>query len=368
VRRLLAVLVLVSFGVLAAPSGPPDLSWPDGSRYWGGHRFNAPHGRGYLTSPDGRIYEGDFVDGKFHGQGALRLPSGQELRGAFANGLFQSSQGGQGIPAKAENPAERERFALNVETALYRQRPLLDAAIAGLEPSQRGRINLYLLAIAGDGSQEVFRREVEFVRSQFDRDFGTRGRSLALVNSRATVATAPMATVTTIREAVKAIAARMDRDNDILFLFMTSHGGKDHEFQLRQNAMTLRGFKPRELAEILDEARIRWKVILVSACYSGGFVEPLKSETTMVITAARADRTSFGCADENDFTYFGRAFFKEALPASGSFFEAFSKAQVLVDEWERKDKTPEKERSLPQIHSPVTLSEHLKRWWAQPRR
>ena len=43
----------------------------------------------------------------------------------------------------------------------------------------------------------------------------------------------------------------------------------------------------------------------------------------MVITAARADRTSFGCADENDFTYFGRAFFNEALPASGSFFEAF---------------------------------------------
>ena len=338
-RRLLAILVLVSFGALAAPpAGPPDLTWPDGSKYWGGKRFNVPHGRGYLTSPDGKVFEGEFVDGKFQG------------------------------PGKTESPAERERFALNVETALYRQRPLLDAAIAGLEPSQRGRINLYLLAIAGDGSQEVFRREVEFVRGQFDRDFGTRGRSLALVNSRNTVATAPMATVTSIREAVKGIAARMDRDNDILFVFMTSHGGKDHEFKLNQNAMTLRGIKPKELAEILDESRIRWKVILVSACYSGGFVDPLKSETTMVITAARADRTSFGCADENDFTYFGRAFFKEALPASSSFFEAFGKAQLLVDEWERKDKTPERERSLPQIYSPVTLSEHLKRWWAQPRR
>jgi hypothetical protein len=366
VKRLLAVLLFVSFGALAAPSGPPDLTWPDGSRYWGAQRFNVPNGRGYLTSPDGRIYEGDFVDGKFHGQGLLRLPSGQELRGTFANGLFHSVQNNPA--AKAESAADRERFALNVETALYRQRPLLDAAIAGLEPSQRGRINLYLLAIAGDGSQEVFRREVEYVRGQFDRDFGTRGRSLALVNSRNTVATAPMATVTSIREAVKAIAARMDRDNDILFVFMTSHGGKDHEFRLNQNAMSLRGIKPRELAEILDESRIRWKVVLVSACYSGGFVDPLKSETTMVMTAARADRTSFGCADENEFTYFGRAFFKEALPASGSFFEAFSKAQLLVDEWERKDKTPERERSLPQMHSPVTLSEHLKKWWAQPRR
>ena len=87
-----------------------------------------------------------------------------------------------------------------------------------------------------------------------------------------------------------------------------------------------------------------------------------------IITAARHDRTSFGCADENDFTYFGRAFFKEALPKSDSFFDAFNKAQGLVSEWEKKDRTPEAERSLPQIHSPVRLSEQLKKWWAQPRR
>jgi hypothetical protein len=246
--------------------------------------------------------------------------------------------------------------------------PLLAKAIAALEPSRPGRINLYLLAVAGDGTQEVFRREVEFVRSQFDRDFGTRGRSLALINSRTTTDRAPSATVESIRDSIRAIAARMDRDNDILFLFMTSHGGKDHEFQLRLTAATLRGLKPKELAGMLEEARIRWKVVLVSACYSGGFIEPLKSASTMVITAARADRTSFGCADENEFTYFGRAFFKEALPASGSFFEAFTRAQALVDEWERKDNTPEKERSLPQIYSPAMLSEQLRKWWAQAHR
>ena len=341
-KRLFAVLLAVlSLGALAAPpSGPPDLISPDGSRYWGAMRFNVPHGRGYLAGADGRVYEGDFVDGNFHGQGYLRLSNGAEHRGSFGNGLF-------------EGPSDRR---------------LLEARLAALEPAQPGRINLYLLAIAGDGTQEVFRREVEFVRGQFDRDFGTRGRSLALINSRSKVGTAPIATFATIRESIDAIAARMDRDNDILFLFMTSHGGKDHEFKLTQNSLALRGVKPKELAVMLDEARIRWRVVLVSACYSGGFIEPLKGDTTMVITAARADRTSFGCSDENDFTYFGRAFFKEALPASGSFFEAFTRAQVLVDEWEQKDKTPEKERSLPQIHSPSALSEQLKRWWAQPRR
>lgn len=429
-RRALTFLLLAfAFAALAAPSGPPDFSWPDGSKYWGALRFSQPHGHGYLSGPDGRSYEGDFVDGRFHGrgrvttptrdvydgqfvdgqftgsgrftghdgvsyegefkqwmfdgQGHLKLPNGDEYQGGFQRGAYEgqgtlkyararaegrTQETGVWHRGKLDNAAEREGFALNVETALYRQRPLLDAALAGVEPSERGRINLYLLAIAGDGSQEVFRREVEFVRNQFDRDFGTRGRSLALVNSRRTVATAPMATLTSIREAIKTIAARMDRDNDILFLYLTSHGAKDHEFQLSQKAMTLRGLRPQELARMLGEARIRWKVVLVSACYSGGFVEPLKSESTMVITAARADRTSFGCSDENDFTYFGRAFFKEALPASGSFFEAFTRAQALVGEWEKKDKTPEAERSLPQVYSPLPLAEQLKRWWAQPRR
>ena len=405
-RALAFVFVLVTLAALAAPGGPPDLTWPDGSRYWGAQRFNQPNGQGYLITATRDVYEGRFVDGQltgsgrmtgydgavyegefkqwlFDGQGRLKLPNGDEYQGGFQRGVYEgqgtlkyarpradgrTQETGSWQQGRLENPAERERFVLNVETALYRQRPLLDAALAGIEPSQRGRINLYLLAVAGDGSQEVFRREVEFVRNQFDRDFGTRGRSLILVNSRSTVATAPMATVTTIREAIRTIAARMDRDNDILFLYLTSHGAKDHALILNQNAMSLRGLRPKELAGMLEESRIRWKVVLVSACYSGGFVEPLKSESTMVITASRADRTSFGCSDENDFTYFGRAFFKEALPASGSFFEAFTRAQALVAKWEKEDKAPEAERSLPQVFHPRPISERLQRWWAQPRR
>ena len=118
---------------------------------------------------------------------------------------------------------------------------------------------------------------------------------------------------------------------------------------------------------MLDEARIRWRVVLVSACYSGGFLDPLKGDTTMVITAAHKDRTSFGCADENEFTYFGRAFFKEALPGSASFQDAFARAESLVGEWERKDGTPERERSLPQMHSARPIADQLQRWWAQRR-
>ena len=106
----------------------------------------------------------------------------------------------------------RAEGACRLETALYEQKALLDKSLAALQPGTPGRINMDLLAVGGDGSQEVFRREVDFVRAAFTERFGTTGRTVALVNSRTTLATQPMAIVTSIRAALQAIAARMIRD------------------------------------------------------------------------------------------------------------------------------------------------------------
>ncbi|MGQ0655690.1 MAG: C13 family peptidase [Betaproteobacteria bacterium] len=324
----------------------------DGTRYRGELLNWKPHGKGRLVDPAGNVYEGGFSEGRFDGEGTLRLKNGQVRSGKWKQG-------------RPDDSAERLASATEIETALYRQRPLLDETLRALAPRQPGRINLYLLAVAGDGSQEVFRREVEFVQKQFDSEFGTRGRSVALINSRSTTATAPMATLTSLREALGAIAAKMDREQDILLLFMTSHASKEHEFLLNHGHMPLRSFKPQELAALLKESAIGWKAIVVSSCYSGGFIDALKDERTLVISASRHDRQSFGCADENDFTYFGRAFFKESLATSKSFDEAFSRAVKLVDEWEKRDKRTGNDASLPQIHSPRPIAEHLRRWWDQ---
>jgi hypothetical protein len=273
---------------------------------------------------------------------------------------------------------EKQRKALaDAEAALYAQGRLLDRALESIRPGEPGRIDMYLLGVAGDGSQEVFRREVDFVQKTFAERFGTAGRSVALINSRNTLTSAPMATVTSIRAALKAIGERMDREQDILFFFLTSHGSKEHELSLNHTAMPLRGLPAAQLGELLRESGIKWKVVVVSACYSGGFVESLQDEGTLVITAARRDRRSFGCADENEFTYFGRAFFKEALPKAGSFQQAFKTAERLVGEWESKH-GPDAAKaagnwagpvtefnSLPQIHSAKAIEAHLQRWWAQ---
>ena len=337
-------------------TGRGTYSRPDGARYRGEFVKWRLHGQGRYVDPNGDIYEGEFKDGAFDGQGVLTYARARPDGRTEVSGLFRNW--------RAVDDPDAQQAGLAVENALLAQRRLLDTALAAVTPGRLGVIDMYLLAVAGDGSQEVFRREVEFVRAQFDERYGTGGRSIALINSRSTVSSAPMATQLSIAEALKTIAARMNRDEDVLFLFLTSHGNREHQLALRQNHMTLRDLPARELGRLLKESGIRWKVIVVSACYSGGFIEPLRDDSSLIITAARHDRASFGCADENDFTYFGRAYFKEALPASRSFQDAFVRADALVAAWEKKDQ-PKEERSLPQLHSTPAINQQLARWWSQ---
>jgi hypothetical protein len=370
------------------PDGPGVLTDADGNVYRGSFAAGELAGKALWQGIDGSTYEGAFRNLQFSGQGLLRNAQGDAYLGSFKAGVFD----GPGVLTYAPSPKEARAPAsgiwsagelldpvadqltrTNVEAALYSQGPLLDQALATLLPHQAGKINMYLLAVGGDGSQEVFRRETEFVQKQFDRDFGTAGRSMTLVNSRSTVTQRPMATQTSLRKSLDTIASRMDKDNDILFLFLTSHGSKTHELSLQQNGMELADLPAATLGQMLKQSGIRWKVVLVSACYSGGFIPALKDERTLVITAARPDRTSFGCADENEFTYFSEAYFKDALPASGSFAQAFKKAQVLVTRREADDikadgVTGEEAASYhsePQMADGPAINQYLAKWRAQ---
>jgi hypothetical protein len=62
----------------------------------------------------------------------------------------------------------------------------------------------------------------------------------------------------------------------------------------------------------------RMTVVVVSACYSGIFVPALQTDNRMVLTAARPDRTSFGCGEANVYTFFDQCFL-ESIPQSRDF-------------------------------------------------
>src|SRR5207244_1983810 len=113
---------------------------------------------------------------------------------------------------------------------------------------------------------------------------------------------------------------------------------------------------PQQLKRMLDDSGIRYRVIVISACHSGSFIRVLASPTTLVITAARADRSSFGCEDRRRWTYFGDAYFNHALRQEKSFTRGFDKAKRLINLWEATEKLVP---SLPQMAGGEALGPEL---------
>ena len=216
--------------------------------------------------------------------------------------------------------------------------------------------DLYFLAFGGDAHQDVFLREVVSVGKLFDERFDTKQRSVLLVNNVNTVAKYPLANSHNLLAGLGRISGMMDVEEDVLFLFLTSHGTPD-VLSVNFKPMQMNDLTAKNLKYVLDKSRIKWRVIVVSACHSGSFIDDLKNENSLIIAAAREDRVSFGCDHENDWTYFGRAYFDQALRDTFSFVNAFPRAAKTVGKWEKEQKL---EPSLPQIHVGAAIEPKLK--------
>lgn len=327
-----------------------------GMKYEGGFANGRYHGTGVLTNEDGDVYTGGFQFGTRHGEG--RLVYAQPLDGiSEVNGEWEYDR-----LIKSEHPQLVVEKGQLVEHALYNQSALLQQHLDGVQEQNPEQIELFFVGIAGDGSQGVFRREMDFVSTLFADEYEAKNKSISLINSPLSHREIPLATVTSIEKTLQDVAAKMDPENDILFLFMTSHGTQDFRLYLGQPGLELSWLAAEDLGKIVKSLPVKHKVVLVSACYSGGFVKPLKDDSTMVITAAEADKTSFGCSDRSTMTYFGEAFFKDALHQSESFVDAFYRARDIVKGREAKDGF---ENSNPLIYKPKAIVAHLKKWREQ---
>jgi hypothetical protein len=217
------------------------------------------------------------------------------------------------------------------EALLYQQPRLLDRTLQALWAQRPDMSDLYFVGFAGYGWQDVFMKEMHTVRALFDSRFDTRGRSLALINNTQTEASAPIATTTALQTALAHVGKLLDPEEDVLFLFVTSHGSGDPVYlSVDNNDLQLTQLTPARLKAALAATPIKWKVIVVSACYSGSFIPALQDDNTLVITASRADRNSFGCDAKNSMTDFGRAYFTEALKQTTSFTAAFKLASQRI--------------------------------------
>ena len=233
---------------------------------------------------------------------------------------------------RAESKPRRNGEIAEIEKL---QHKLLQRQIAQLAAARKDETNIYTLALAGWADQDVFIKELDGALEAIASVLPIKNRTVRLINRPDTVKTIPLANFPNFAAAVHGIGAIMDRDNDVLILLMTSHGyPAGFALQLPGDNSVL---TPQQVAAALDGAAIKNRVVIVSACYSGIFVPPLANDTTIVLTAADAEHTSFGCAPERDWTYFGDAFFHQSLHPGSDFESAFDHARVLIHGWEMMD-------------------------------
>jgi hypothetical protein len=131
------------------------------------------------------------------------------------------------------------------------------------------------------------------------------------------------------------VGATLDPAEDVAVVVLTSHGTPEGLGLVRGRDMRL--VSPGDVRTLLAATGARHRVLIVSACYSGIFADALADSRTLVITAASADKPSFGCRDGATWTYFGDAFFNRALRREPRLDAAFATARASVTAREQRE-------------------------------
>jgi hypothetical protein len=226
-------------------------------------------------------------------------------------------------------------FNAGSEAVLAAQSYILDNVLDKLADERHGETDLYFIGFAPHGRQDVYRKEVEAAQQVMDSRWGTDGRSMLLVNNPKTLITTPFATVTNLRETLNEIGGAIDTDDDVVMIYLTAPTARNNQLAAEQPPLSLVELGPAGLKQLLDDAGIKWRIIVVAACYSGGFLAPLADDYTLVITDAMAGHASFGCDGRTPPTVFGDAFFQQGLGKNNSFEAAFEVAKKAVAEREQ---------------------------------
>lgn len=237
---------------------------------------------------------------------------------------------------------------------IIEQRRRLDASLAALQPQRPGVVDAYVVTIALD-SDPVFAREARETARVLESRYQGQGRTITLAGPDGTRDDLPKGSIESLFVALGAIADLMDADEDVLVLYTTSHGNKlglaYHYGDTGYGVLS-----PARLKGVFEELGIRRRILIISACHSGVFVPALAARDTAILTASAAQRNSFGCQPENDWTFFGDALINRQLRKPQSLADAARAASVQIAGWETQKRLL---ASLPQNAFGAGVSEWL---------
>lgn len=245
--------------------------------------------------------------------------------------------------------ADRPRLRLTQEV-MEAQPRLIEQRLGEIASQRDGIVDIYTITFAPYADEDVFRNESAMVSEVMRERFDANSRQIQLVNHVETLENWPWATPLNLRRTIGRISQTMNREEDILFIHLTSHGARDGRLAAGFWPMTVGSVTPQDLKTWLDEAGIRYRVLSISACYSGSWIAPLADDDTLVMTAADADHTSYGCGRGSELTFFGRAMYDEQLRShTFSFEQAHATAREVIRQREI-EAGKDDGYSNPQIH------------------
>lgn len=251
---------------------------------------------------------------------------------------------------------EAWKKAINTEDTYYRQLPLMDDALHFIRPGNPELVEYFFLGYAPDARRDQFLKASLSVQEVIDTTLDAQDRSLLLANHLLTYREQPLANKHNLHLALTDIGSKMN-DDDFLLMFLTGRGDKQHNLGTSFENMQFNDLPAAELATMLQQSGIRWRIIVISACYSGGFIKHLQNPYSLIITSSAHDRKSTDCINNSKATGFSDAYFRQALLQTRSFTRAFETAAGLIAAREqRAGVTP----SQPQIYIGEEIKKRLK--------
>jgi hypothetical protein len=139
-------------------------------------------------------------------------------------------------------------------------------------------------------------------------------------------------------EAIQGFESMAARGTAGCLVYITSHGSPARGTQPGNIVFGPQNhLEPAQMRAVLDHAcGVRPTVIVISACFSGGFIPALAEPNRMIITAARADRSSFGCSADSTYPYFDGCMI-QSLETASDFIALAGQARACVAERERAE-------------------------------
>lgn len=214
---------------------------------------------------------------------------------------------------------------------------LMGDALHNLAPQRRGHLDVYLI-VASFWSEPVFEREATQAEAILREHFGTTPDHSIILSAGTGGGTRqyPAATPENVSAAIGQVGSLIDPNEDLVVVFFTSHGSPDGSMAMRETNRMGGALRPSNMRDLLSQAGITRRVVIISACFSGAFIAPLMDDNTIILTAAAPDRTSFGCQPSRDWTFFGDAYFGHAIRGGADLVTGFDQAKTLIEQWERE--------------------------------